>query len=576
MIRARNIVFVLAVLFVTAGAAHAQQVAMYNHYFFKPMVYNPAFAGAGEQCDAMLLSRSQWLTMPGAPHLNLLTVDGPVKNNKFGLGATLLNERRGIMTRNGGNLAYSYRLAFNSETYFLLGLSFGVVNHSIDYNKALAEDYSDPTLMNGIQQRTAFDANAGFAFIWKGLELAASAPQLLANRLTYTDAVGTPTFYQHARHYMASLKYRLTLSKEKDIGIAPQVLIRMSPPAPMQFDANLTFDWAGRFWLGGTYKSDYAISINAGIWAYRRVGIGYSYEVITADIGSYAGTSHEIMVNFRFGGGRGEEPDTVRAEEDPGADKANAYQQRIDSLQQALDANQEQIRELNNKLGQQAAAQEQTQAQLAALEKNMQNIASQQSQSPANTQQNQYTTQNAQTQSANTGNQATGGGQTNTANQQAKNTGSSEGKTSSQGNTTASEPKNTQASNAANQASTSGADAGYKKPPAALDMMDSKVFENGAWIASNPATGYKDENNANPKAGFYIVVGTFFYQDFAIAEMQRFRKRGYKGCNWVYSENTKHNYIFTNKVASRQEAIRKVREVQQTSGVKDAWILELK
>lgn len=553
----RSVRYIALFIVLALAAARAQQVGMYNHYFFKPMVYNPAFAGAGTHCHAMLLSRAQWANFAGAPQLNILTLDGPLKKNKIGLGATFMNDRRGITTRNGGNLAYSYRLAFNEQTYILLGLSIGVVSHAIDYSKAVAEDYSDPTLMGGTQQRTGFDANAGFAFIWKGLEIGAAAPQLFANRLNFVDDTTTRTYYTHARHYMASAKYRITISKEKDIGVAPQFLMRMAPAAPMQFDGNVTLDWAGKFWLGATYKSNYAVSVNAGVWAYRRLVIGYSYEVITANIGQYAGISHEIMVNFKFGG-KSDAAQNAEPEESAGTDKAAAYLERIDSLQQALSDNQQQIWELNDKLARQAKEQKQTQEQLAGLAKKIEGAGAQQNQQVEPAERgNNAGTGNANN-STSSGNQSKSSGQPNTTtSSDNEKAGRSSGGSKSSGN----------------QAKSGG---GGQKPPAALDMMDSKVFESDVWIASYPSSEYKDESNKNPKNGFYIVVGTFYYQDFAIAEAERFRKRGYKECNWLYSENTKHNYIFTNRVSSRQDAIRKVKEVQRTSGVANAWILELK
>ena len=563
MKRVRNILLII----VLALGSRAQQVGMYNHYFFKPMVYNPAFAGAGTHCHAMLLSRAQWANFAGAPQLNIFTLDGPVKKNKIGLGATFMNDRRGITIRNSGSLAYSYRLSFNEQTYILLGLSAGVVSHAIDYNKAVAEDYSDPTLMGGMQQRTGFDASAGFAFIWKGLQIGAAAPQLLANRLNFVDDTTTRTYYTHARHYMASARYRITLSKEKDIGIAPQFLMRMAPAAPMQFDGNLTLDWADKFWLGATYKSNYAISINAGVWAYRRLAIGYSYEVITAGIGQYAGISHEIMVNFKFGGKRGD-PETPEPEETSNEEKATAYQERIDSLQQALSENQEQIWELNNKLAQQSKAQAQTQEQVAALEKKMQQAGTGQNQQQApSSQGNNGGNQAATTESGAGSNPAAAGNQSKSGGGQQTTTGA--------GNESAGNGSESSSQNPGNQTQAKSGSGG-QKAPAALDMMDSKVFESDVWIASYARSEYKNAANTNPKIGFYIVVGTFYYQDFAIAEAERFRKRGYKECNWVYSENTKHNYIFTNRVTSRHDAIRKVKEVQRTSGVPNAWILELK
>lgn len=578
----KYIYLLLAGLGLAAAPMRAQQVGMYNHYFMKPLVYNPAFAGSGDNIQASLISRSQWTGFSGAPQLNIFTLDGAIKDKKAGLGLTLINETRGINRRNGGNISYSYRLIINDEAYVLLGLSAGVVNQSIDFSKALAENYSDPTLFAGMQQKTTFDGNAGFAFIWKGLELAAAAPQLFENRINYVDNSGIRTYYTQTRHYMSSLKYKFMLSEDKGISLAPQFLMRLAPGTPLQFDGNLNLDWADKFWLGGTYKSNYAISINAGIHIHKKLSIGYSYEFITADIGKYAGVSHEVFVNFKFGKKKKESnEDSLKAAENTIASKDSMYLQRIDSLQEALADNADRIRQLNKKLQEQAQLQSQTQAQIQALESKMQSNAYQptnpQSNNTAtNTQNNSSTAGNAQS----NGNSSGGNTQTNNGSSKQNNSVANSGQT----NTNSSGATNPTASNSTKTTNTSGGgettnaqgtDPGVNRGFSALDMLDSKVLENEVWIATYPTTDFKNEKEVNPNAGYYIIVGTFFYRDFAAAETARFRKKGFPNCSWIYSETTKHNYIFTQKLSTKQEAIAKVKQLRQTS-VKDAWVLQLK
>jgi type IX secretion system PorP/SprF family membrane protein len=544
----------------------AQQVGMYNHYFFKPLIYNPAFAGSGGDVEAMLLSRSQWTGFNGAPQLNVLTIDGAIKEKKVGLGLILTNERRGIMQRNGGIVAYSYRLNFNEETSLLLGIGAGVVNQSIDFSKAVAENYTDPTLFGGMQQKTSFDGNAGLAFIWKGLQLAASAPQLFANRFNYVDNSGTRTWYAQVRHYTASAGYKLELVKDKGISVTPQFLARIVPGAPTQFDGILNFAWENKFWVGGVYHSNYALGINAGISIHKKLSIGYSYEVITADIGKYAGISHEILVNFKFGGKKKEvNEDSVKIEEEQRLAKEAAYEQKIDSLQEALEQNRDRIKDLNKQLGAQAQQQQQTQSQVQVLEEKIKNIQEQVNNVPVNPTSGGQTVNSIQQPSNNNAvaNKQNGSNQ----NDHRSIKKASENKISEPASNKNSEVN--KANDAVNPNNTT------TNRNSALEMLDSKVLESDVWIASYPSSEYTNDKDQHPQPAYYIIVGTFFYRDFAEAETERFRKKGYKGCNWIYSEITKHNYIFTHKIALRQEAISKVKEMQQTA-VKDAWILQLK
>ncbi|MGZ3862704.1 MAG: PorP/SprF family type IX secretion system membrane protein [Bacteroidia bacterium] len=491
----RKIYFIFS-FFLLAAFLHAQQVGMYNHYFFKPMIYNPAFTGNGEEMQASIISRAQWSGFQNAPQLNIFALDAPLKEKKIGLGLMLISDRKGINQRTGGNILYSYRIDFSEDARLLLGLSAGVVNQTVDFSKAIAENSNDPTLFYGAQQKTTFDGNGGLAFIWKGLEIGASAMQILGNKINYPDNAGTRAWYQQVRHYTVSVKYKYYLSEEKGLSVAPQILMRIVPGTPLQYDGNINLDWRDKFWVGATYKSNYALAVNAGVCIHKKLSIGYSYEIITSSIGKYSGISHEIIANFKFGG-RKKDPEAEKeeiAKEEKSIKKDSILEQRTDSLKEALAESQNKINQLNKKLEEQSRAQQQTNEQIKALEKNINEINNR--------------------------------------------------------------PVNNQNS-------------------VAIEQLDSKVMEEGVWIATYPNVDYKDFDNLNPKPGYYVVVGTFFYRDLAIAETKRFRDRGYKGSNWLYSETKRFNYIFTFMTSTKKDALMKTKQIHQ-SGIKDAWVLELK
>ncbi|MGZ3866162.1 MAG: PorP/SprF family type IX secretion system membrane protein [Bacteroidia bacterium] len=491
----RKIYFIFS-FFLFAAFVRAQQVGMYNHYFYKPMIYNPAFTGSGDETQATLISRAQWTGFQNAPQLNMFVLDGPVKEKKVGLGLMLISDRKGINQRTGGNILYSYKISFSEDAHLLLGLSLGVINQTVDFSKAVAENYNDPTLFAGAQQKTTLDGNGGLAFVWKGLEVGASAMQILGNKINYPDNVGTRANFQQIRHYTGSLKYKYYFSEEKGLSLAPQFLARIVPGTPLQFDGNLNLDWRDKFWVGATYKSSYALAVNAGVCIHKKLSIGYSYEIITSSIGKYSGISHELIANFKFGG-RKKDPEVEKeevAKEVKSLKNDSILEHRTDSLKDALSESQNKINQLNKKIDEQSKAQQQTNEQIKALEKSISEINNR----PVN-----------------------------------------------------------------NQNGT------------AVQQLDSKVMEEGVWIATSPNVDFKDFDNLNPKPGFYVVVGTFFYRDLGIAEAKRFKERGFKSSNWLYSETKKFNYIFTFMTSSKKDAIMKAKQNQQ-SGITDAWVLELK
>lgn len=336
-------------MFLSVCAVNAQQIGMYSHYFYKPMVYNPAFAGAGDATNLMFVSRAQWSGFKGAPQLNIATADGSLLNNKVGLGVMLVSDRKGITNRIGGDLSYSYRLKINDDMYLRLGIALGVINHEVDYSKAIVETANDPTLFTDSQSKTIFNGNAGLAFVWKGLEFGFAVPQVIGNRVNYMDTSNVRGYYTQARHYMGSLKYKFFINKEKGLSIAPQGLVRFVQNSPFQYDGNINFDWQDKFWIGATYKSDYAVGANVGFCIHKQLYVGYSYDFIIGDIGEYSGMAHELMLNFKFGKNKKEEIAEL-PKEDTKAKEAAA--KRMDSLETELSSSQAKLKALSDKVDQ--------------------------------------------------------------------------------------------------------------------------------------------------------------------------------------------------------------------------------
>jgi type IX secretion system PorP/SprF family membrane protein len=349
-----------------AMLSNAQQIGAYSHFFFKPMVYNPAFTGADDALNAMIISRSQWTGFKGAPQLNIFTLDGSI-NKKAGLGVQLISDRKGLTNRIGGNVSYSYRLIINDDMHLAFGLSLGVIDQTIDFSKAVTENNTDPTLFNTTEHITSVDANAGLAFTWKGLDIGVAVPQLIGNKMNYVDNTDVRSYYTQARHYMGSVKYKIPVLKDKGLSVIPLALVRFLPNAPLQYDGTLNIDWKDKFWVGATYKNDYAVGLNIGVCIQKQLSVGYSYDFITGKIGNYAGMSHELMVNFKFGHKKPEPqivqqpvvtPAPIKEPENKKLEN-KAYEERMDSLQRQLKESQDNLRKLSEKLDQQLKAAQQ-------------------------------------------------------------------------------------------------------------------------------------------------------------------------------------------------------------------------
>ena len=75
----------------------AQQDAQFSQYMFNTMAVNPGYAGSKQVMTAMVLSRSQWLGIEGAPQTQTVTFHTPVISKNIGLGFSLVNDKIGPM-----------------------------------------------------------------------------------------------------------------------------------------------------------------------------------------------------------------------------------------------------------------------------------------------------------------------------------------------------------------------------------------------------------------------------------------------------------------------------------------------
>src|ERR1700741_4713389 len=133
----------LSVLFSTEKTI-AQQLPQYTQYMLNDFVLNPAIAGKGKDYwDCRTNNRYQWQGITDAPRTSIMSVQGPFKNRKMGIGGTLFSDIVGPTRRVGFNMSYSYHLKLNSEYTLNLGLSAGVLQYSVDGHKLTLHDNDD-------------------------------------------------------------------------------------------------------------------------------------------------------------------------------------------------------------------------------------------------------------------------------------------------------------------------------------------------------------------------------------------------------------------------------------------------
>lgn len=296
---------ILGVCILWALDSDAQQNPVMTHYTLNPYLYNAAQVGETGYITVNAHYRRQWINMPDAPDTKLISAQGLIKN-KFGVGAKLYYDQTHIVHNYGGLFSYAYyvRMKKNPEKhYFSIGLSVGFKGQQLRFNEGTIKDNLDPKIFYDGANNTVFDAEAGIKYRFKGLHLAAFASNLAPHSFNYTNSIKDLNF-KPSYHIYGSAGYDILMGKNKNFALKPSALVRYIPNVPIQFDANLLFDWKNTIWIGGGYRYN-----NTGVWGtagfrlFDAASFSYSYEQSIDGHQAALGSTHEITIEYRFKGG---------------------------------------------------------------------------------------------------------------------------------------------------------------------------------------------------------------------------------------------------------------------------------
>ncbi|MDZ4840148.1 MAG: PorP/SprF family type IX secretion system membrane protein [Bacteroidota bacterium] len=297
--------FVIAIATIVCSsftAANAQQVPLYSQYYFNPFLYNPAYAGSTDYAKIFVINRQQWTGMPGAPATQAVTIDGPIKAQKIGIGLSVYNDQISYFHRTGANFNYSYRMNFNEKHYLALGAGVGVLNNGIDYSQISVRDANDNLLGSQLANRTTFDASFGVRYHFKGIEAGIAVPQLLAPAVRYNsfNQVRNLNRFQFDRHYIGTLKYAFLFSEDR-LKVEPMLFATAVRGAPIQFDGSVMTSWKNTYFVGLMYRNKYAFTTSVGVKIHERLIVSYAYDWVTTPTAQYLGGTHEITLGLQFG-----------------------------------------------------------------------------------------------------------------------------------------------------------------------------------------------------------------------------------------------------------------------------------
>lgn len=269
---------------------------MYVQYIDNLLMVNPGFAGSKTEGSVLLVSRDQWVSVPGAPVTRSLSYNTPMRNNKVGLGFSVMNDKIGPQQQTGVYFDYSYFIRVSDNYRLGMGLKGGVSF----YRSALTEldpINPDPVFSKDIYKNFLPNLGVGLYLFSDNTWFGVSIPKFIENRIT-SDDYETEYVQKEKIHFYYVMGRQFNLAEDFDLKASS--MIKLVKNAPISADISALAGFKKRFWLGGMFRFESAYGALAQFQATEKMVLGYSYELPVQRIGNFSNGTHEIMFRYNL------------------------------------------------------------------------------------------------------------------------------------------------------------------------------------------------------------------------------------------------------------------------------------
>ncbi|WP_224483215.1 PorP/SprF family type IX secretion system membrane protein [Robertkochia aurantiaca] len=293
----RNYTYIATiVLLFSAFWSWGQQLPQFTQYMYNTIAINPAYAGSRESLSFVGLHRSQWSGFGGGPQTLTASVHSPLRNDRIGLGMSVINDQLGYENFSYVYADFSYTIPTGDVSKLSFGIKGGVTQFRLDQ-----EFLTDPSIVNDpfftdISNRVSPNIGAGVYWHSYRWYIGLSSPRIL--NTDYNKGRGAEQEFIAAERQSYYLTGGLVIDMGTDVKFKPAFLIKATNGADPSYDTTLNFLFYEKLWLGASYRFDDSIGGIADFQITEQLRLGYAYDYPISDIRPYNSGTHEIFLLF--------------------------------------------------------------------------------------------------------------------------------------------------------------------------------------------------------------------------------------------------------------------------------------
>lgn len=299
---------VVLLILLTNVDSIAQQLPQFTQYMYNTIAVNPAYAGSRDALSIVALNRNQWAGFDGGPQTQTLSIHTPMRNEKVGLGLSLIKDDLGYEDFTSIYADFSYTIQASDKMEVSFGLKGGASHYKIDNELFVLEgstigemqelqDVLDDPYFNEKLNKWNMNFGAGVLFHTNKWYAGLSTPRLINH-----DKNSSKLYESLDRvHYYFIGGYVFDLSESTKF--KPSIMTKYVKGAALSTDLTANFLFNEKFWLGASYRindEQRSLGAIADFQVSRQFRVGYAYEIATGEIRDYTSGSHEILLIYEF------------------------------------------------------------------------------------------------------------------------------------------------------------------------------------------------------------------------------------------------------------------------------------
>jgi len=281
---------------------------------FNTMLINPAYTGSREVFTANAIVRKQWVGIQGAPSIQSISANSPLRRSKSSMGFAITSEQFGVTSRTGVYYHHAYRIKVGNGRGGIKNRGRGPGIGKLSFGMSAGFDlrsskWSDVATSDPLSADPEFFYDSGMKFepnFGSGVYF---------NNDKYYAGFSIPRFLlwsDNPKEQSHQLAFRLgdiayyaigggVFDLSRNVKVRPSFLLKWLPKSSFQADFNANLIFNEKYTIGLTYRTTKTIAALVKIYVTRQFSFAYSYDYTFSELQGFSSGSHEIMIQYEFG-----------------------------------------------------------------------------------------------------------------------------------------------------------------------------------------------------------------------------------------------------------------------------------